>query len=176
MDLLDITDKNLYFDEPMPEEANKLINSAALQYGEKNVEPMLLRAYALAPEHLTILVGLYRYYYYQHRLQDAMEVAQKTLSVSAERLEFPSDYRELTSLHMGAGAMKSMGMVRFYLLALKAAGYLNLRMGNWDESISMLSKVIELDQMDRLGATALLAIAKQYASDTGDTAQAAMSC
>jgi tetratricopeptide (TPR) repeat protein len=175
MDLLDIKENNLYFDEPMPEEAEKLINAAAAQYGDKNVEPLLLRAYALAPGHLTILVGLYRYYYYQHRLQDAMEVAHKTLEVSGARLEFPSDYRELTTLHMGAGALKSMGMVRFYLLALKAAGYLNLRLGMWDESLSMLGKVIELDQMDRLGASALMDIAKQYASKAGNDKEA-LSC
>lgn len=172
MDLLDIKENNLYFDEPMPEEAEKLVNSAAAQYGEKNVEPLLLRAYALAPRHLTILVGLYRYYYYQHRLHDALDVAHKTLAVSAKRLEFPDKYQELTELHMGAGAMKSMGMVRFYLLALKAAGYLNLRLGRWDHAISMFSKVIELDQMDRLGTSALLEIAKQYASKIGADVQA----
>jgi len=175
MDLLDIKENNLYFDEPMPEEAEKLINSAAVQYGEKNVEPLLLRAYALAPRHLTILVGLYRYYYYQHRLHDALDVAHKTLNVAAKRLEFPSTYQDLTPLHMGAGALKSMGMVRFYLLALKAAGYLNLRLQRWNHAISMLSKVTELDQMDRLGANALLEIAKQYASETGSDALA-ISC
>ena len=175
MDLLEITEKNLYFDEPMPVEAEKLVTTAAMEYGEKNVEPLLLRAYAIAPGHLTIMVGLYRYYYYQHRLEDALSVAHKTLAVSSERLDFPSDYRELTTLHMGAGAMKSMGMLRFYLLALKAAGYLNLRLGNWNESISMLSKVIELDQMDRLGAMGLLEIAKEYASDAGNERQA-VSC
>jgi tetratricopeptide (TPR) repeat protein len=175
MDLLDINEQNLYFDEPMPREVNELVNDAAKHYGEKNVEPLLLRAYAMAPGHLTVLVGLYRYYYYQHRLEDALSIAHITLAVSGERLEFPEDYQELTPRHMGAGALRSMGMVRFYLLALKAAGYLNMRLGKWDDSISMLSKVNELDNMDRLGASALLDMAKQYAPDTGDE-QKAITC
>ena len=164
MDLLDIKENSLYFDEPMPEEAEKLINSASLQYGEKNVEQLLLRAYALAPRHLTILVGLYRYYYYQHRLDDSLDVAHMTLSVSGKRLDFPANYLELTPLHLGAGALKSMGMVRFYLLALKAAGWLNLRLKKWDTAVSMLSKVCELDEMDRLGAKPLLEMAQECAN------------
>jgi len=175
MDLLDFRENNLYFDEPMPADAERLVNSAAEQYGEKDVEPLLLRAYKVAPKHLTILVGLYRYYYYQHRLNDALDVAHKTLAVAAKRLGFPPDYKKLTTMHLGAGVLKSMGMLRFYLLALKAAGYLNLRLGKWDRAISMLSKVLELDQMDRLGASALLELAKQYSSNLGD-GKRLMSC
>jgi hypothetical protein len=47
-------------------------------------------------------------------------------------------------------------MVRFYLLALKGAAYLNFRMGKIDEGVRMLNKVIELDSNDRLGAKALM--------------------
>lgn len=176
MDLLDMKEANLYFDEPLPEEAEKLLNCAAVKYGEKNVERLLLRAYALAPKHLTILVGLYRYYFYQHRLGDALDVAHITLSVAAKRLDFPANYREITPLHLGAGALKSMGMVRFYLLALKAAGYLNLRLNKWDFAISMLSKVRELDEKDRLRASALLDIARQFSSAATSSQKARKVC
>jgi hypothetical protein len=45
------------------------------------------------------------------------------------------------------------------LLALKAAGYLNLRLFNWEPAMDMLAKVSELDEADRLGAAALLEVA-----------------
>jgi len=63
----------------------------------------------------------------------------------------------------------SMGMVRFYLLGLKAAGYLNLRLQKWQTAIDMLLKVSELDQADRLGAAALLEIA--YSVQPGNSSK-----
>ena len=103
---------------------------------------------------------MYRYYYYQQRLDDALAVADRALTVSGDMLDFPDSWRALSMPYIGAGAMKSMGLVRFYLLALKAAGYLNLRIGQIDDGIDMLSKVVELDASDRLGAAPLLDLAK----------------
>lgn len=159
MDLLDFSEKSLYFDEPLVEKARLLVEQAAEQYGDKNVEPLLLEAYEIAPTHLMVLVALYRYYYYQHRLGDALYVAHQALAVSGQRLNFPSQWQELSDTHLGAGALISMGMVRFYLLALKAAGYINLRMQKWPVAIDMLRKVSELDEADRLGTAPLLEIA-----------------
>ena len=159
MDLLDFTESSLYFDEPLAERAGILIEQAAADYGESNVEPLLLEALKIAPGHLTVLVALYRYYYYQHRLEDAVDIAYHALAVSGKRLGFPDDWKKLTNDHLGSGALVSMGMVRFYLLALKAAGYLNLRLLKWQTAMDMLLKVSELDEADRLGTSALLEIA-----------------
>jgi tetratricopeptide (TPR) repeat protein len=159
VDLLDFSEKSLYFDEPLSEQAIQLIDQASAEYGSTNVEPLLLQAYEIAPEHLTVLVALYRYYYYQHRLEDALIIAHKALTVSGKRLGFPEIWQQLSSAHIGAGALISMGMVRFYLLALKGAGYLNLRLQKWQTAVDMLTKVASLDEADRLGATALLEIA-----------------
>lgn len=159
MDLLDFTESSLYFDEPLEELAGMLIDQAAQEYGDNDVEPLLLEARKVAPDHLTVLVALYRYYYYQHRLEDALDIAHDALAISSTRLRFPEDWRKITNDHIGAGALISMGMVRFHLLALKAAGYLNLRLQQWETAIEMLLKVSELDEADRLGTAALLDIA-----------------
>ena len=71
MDLLDFSDCELYFDVPMPAAAEQLLAQASAEYGDPSAETALLRAHLLAPENLTVLVGLYRYYFYQHRLDDA---------------------------------------------------------------------------------------------------------
>ncbi len=160
MDLLDFSENSLYFDEPLDQRAASLIEQAAAEYSNSDVEPLLLEAHRMAPEHLTVLVAMYRYYYYQHRLQDALNIAHQALDVSGGRLRFPSRWSQLTSAHLGAGAFISMGMVRFYLLALKAAGYLNLRLQNWQTAIDMLTKILQLDVADRLGTAALLEIAQ----------------
>lgn len=161
MDLLDFTGEDLYFDEHLQTEARECLDLAAAQYAEGRAESALLRAYFLAPEHPMVLVALYRYFYYQHRLADALLVADRVLRIFAQRLELPLDWQELTETQIGAGVLVSMTMIRFYLLALKGAGLLELRLGLYAEALARLAKVVELDVHDRLGARALLEVAQQ---------------
>ena len=160
MDLLEFEGQELYFDLPLPSTAATRLDEAAARYGSPEAELKLLQALLYAPDHLSVLVALYRYYYYQHRLDDALAVADRALAVAGDMLDFPNTWRALSMPYIGAGAMKSMGLVRFYLIALKAAGYLNLRIGRIEEGIEMLAKVVDLDTSDRLRAASLLELAK----------------
>ena len=83
MDLLDFNDCKLYFEDPLPAAAEALLALAAREYGEPSAELALLRAHLLAPDNLTVLVGLYRYYFYQHRLEDALQVAERALALDS---------------------------------------------------------------------------------------------
>ncbi|MDD3517875.1 MAG: hypothetical protein PHQ14_05965 [Chromatiales bacterium] len=158
MDLLDFDGGELYFEEPISGEVQALLDQASRAYGDGGAECPLLRAYLLAPERLTVLVALYRFYFYQHRLDDALLVADRTIMLAARRLGLPADWSELDPLHLGRGAMQSLGLVRFLLLALKAAGYINLRLGRHELGVAMLRQVHALDSADRLGAGALLEV------------------
>lgn len=168
MDLLEIDDAPLYFEQPTSTTVQGLLLTAATTYGEDVAEHSLLRAYFLAPEHLTVLVAIYRFYFYQHRWEEANLVAGRALSVSGARLGFPEQWRQLTAQHLGFGVMRSMGLTRFYLFALKAAAFLTLRRGDPLEAIAMLEKLIELDPQDRIGAQALLAIARESCNPEDD--------
>jgi tetratricopeptide (TPR) repeat protein len=159
MDLQDFEGQSMYFDDPIPELAEQLIQQAADLYGEEGAEKCLLKAYFLAPANLTILVALYRYYYYQHKYKDAILVAYRAMEVSATRLKLPEKWQDLKLTHLGEGAVISMGLLRFYLMALKGAGYLYLRDGNFEAGANMLAKVVEVDPQDRLRAAFLLDIA-----------------
>ncbi len=161
-DFLDFDIDNMYFDSPLPEAAEKLIDDAAEHYGEETAELLLLRAYLLAPEHLSTMVALYRYYYYQHRLGDALTVVENAIRTSARELHLVDDWRIVTPLEVAAGAYKSVGLVRFYLLALKAAGFVMVRMGNVDKGADALRKVIEHDPKDRLKSKDLLEVILSY--------------
>ncbi len=167
MDLLDFDQTELYFDEPISAEVEHLIAMAAANYGNEEAELMLLRANFIAPQHLTVLVALYRYYFYQHRLEDALLVAESALAVVGRRLEFPDTWHYLREANVGAGVMRSMGLVRFYLMVLKAAGYIHLRLGNFDTGQAMLEKLVELDSHDRMGGKALLEVLQQSQIDNG---------
>ncbi len=160
MDLLDFEAQSLYFEDKLPSEVSELLGAAADTYGHERAEHNLLRAYFLEPDHLTVLVALYRYYYYQHRYGDAILVAERAMYVTARRLELRCSWQHLTLQSLGAGIIKSMTLTRFYLMALKGAGYLKLRMGETQSGLARLEKVEELDSDDRMNVRTLVQIAR----------------
>ena len=170
MDLLDFTDCKLYFEDPLPAEAEDLIAQAAREYGEPSAELALLRAHLLAPENLTVLVGLYRYYFYQHRLEDALQVAERAMSLSGRHLGLPTDWQRIDENQLASAAANSFGLLRFYLLALKAASIVLLRLGQIDASRARLSKLASLDSRDQLGAGKLLEVIDEFQHSEASTA------
>lgn len=158
LDLLEMDDDALYFDEPSATEIDALIAQAAHDYGHVTAEQYLLRAYFLAPEQLSVLVALYRYYFYQHRLEDALIVAERALDVTARRLHLVDGWRSIGHAALGEAVMRSMGLLRFHLLALKGSAVILLRLDRIDEARARLAKIAEVDQRDGLGVAALLAV------------------
>lgn len=162
MDLLDFSDCTLYFEEPLPAAAEGLLNQAARDYGQPSAEMALLRAYLLVPDKLTVLVGLYRYYFYQRRLEEALLVAERAMQLAGRQLGLPPDWRALDEKWLGAAAANSFGLLRFYLLALKAASVVLLRLGRNAASRDRLRKLAALDHRDQFGAARLLAIVDAF--------------
>ena len=158
MDLLSFDAEPLFFDHPPAEEIVQLLQRAAENYGDGQAEADLQRAYCLAPDHLMVLVALFRYYVYQQRFADAIAISQQAREVIRQPLELPHDWLTLSEAHLGSGHEKSMVMVRLYLLCLKGEAYLYARLGESEKGIPLLEKVIEIDSNDHLKATALLAL------------------
>ncbi|MBK1695277.1 hypothetical protein CKO09_11100 [Chromatium weissei] len=165
MDFFDFSAEALYFDEPVSPAVDALLHAAAAQYGEANAELPLLRAYFYEPEHLTVLVALYRYFYYQQRYEDALRVADQAIAISLARLNLPPRWQELTELEVAQAAAQSMTLTRFLLLALKGASYLLLRLGDAKNALARLEKLAELDTKQRLGITELLALARSAVAE-----------
>jgi len=164
MDLMDFEGENLYFEESLPAEVEALIQKAGGLYGEGEAEPPLLEALKLAPESLNVLVAAYRFYYYQHRLEDALRLAGRALAITARRLDIPLDWQRLAAEHISQGGPSAMALMRFHLLSLKAEAYLLLRLGRKDEGRAILTKLLELDGNNRLGARQLLEVAEENPS------------
>jgi hypothetical protein len=165
LDLLDLDNDGLYFDEPSPPEVDALILDASRHYGASEAEQYLLRAYFLAPEQLSVLVALYRYYFYQHRLGDAFIVAERVLDVTARRLNLVGGWNSISPVSLGEAVMRSMGLLRFHLLALKGSAVILLRLGHLDEAQRRLAKIAEIDERDALGVAPLLAVIAERQRD-----------
>ena len=167
MDLLDFTDCHLYFEDALPPAAERLIAQAAQDYGSPAAEVALLRAHLLAPEHLAVLVSLYRYYFYQHRLEDVLVVAAHAMRIAARHLGIPADWQQIDDARLAKAAATSFGLLRFYLLALKAESVVLLRLGRIAESRARLGKLAALDSRDQLGAAKLLEVVDEFQAGHG---------
>ncbi|WPL18830.1 hypothetical protein Thiowin_03921 [Thiorhodovibrio winogradskyi] len=168
MDLLDFTGQEMYFDAPLPAEVDALLHDAATDYGSDggaSAELALLRAYFLAPEHLSVLVALYRYYYYQHRLEDALIVAERALFLTARDLGLIGGWRELDERKLRVLSREAMPLTRFLLLALKGAGYLELRLERASAALERFETLARLDTEGRLGIDSLLRLARTLVTE-----------
>ena len=151
MDLQDFEGQEMYFDLPMSEQVKTLLDEAAEMYSTGGAEAKLIRAFLDAPENLTVLVAMYRFYYYQHRWNDALYIADQAMLVSGKLLDMTSPWQTLTTDDIGSAALRSMGLLRVIKL-LKSSS-------NREDAVKRLQKVVDLDPQDRLGGKALLNLA-----------------
>ncbi|WP_404361326.1 hypothetical protein [Methylotuvimicrobium sp. KM1] len=156
MDLLDFDAQDLYFEREDSLEVQTLIKEAAESYGRGDGELPLLQAYLRAPESLNVLVALNRFYYYRHRLREALLISEKALAIIRAGLAFPEDWRQLNIGLLGSVPSASLTRVRLYLFTLKSIGFLHMRLDNLELSRGIFEKLVELDVKDRIGAQALL--------------------
>jgi len=167
MDLLDFEAQGLYFEQPDIAGVKELIATAAENYASGDAELSLLKAYFLAPESLNVLVALNRFYYYQHRLEEALSATTKALVTIRPTTGFPEDWRELQPNYISDAPAESLTQIRLYLFTLKAVGFLNMRLENLDLSQAIFEKLVELDSKDRIGAQGLLDLVIKRKTDVG---------
>ncbi|WP_295393174.1 hypothetical protein [uncultured Thiodictyon sp.] len=160
MDLLEFDGEPMYFDEPVTPEVDRLLVYASERYGEPAAEHSLLRAYFLEPDHLTVLVALYRYFYYRRCYREALITAERAIALAAARLKLPARWQDLSEADLGASVLVSMTLTRFLLLTLKGAGYLLLRLGEPVAALERFDKIAEIDTSDRLGIKELRVLAQ----------------
>lgn len=160
IDLLDFEAQGLYFEQTDVAGVKELLAIAANHYSDGDAELPLLRAYFLAPESLNVLVALNRFYYYQHRLDDALSATYKALAVIRTSVNFPEHWQDLQAEHIDNAPPHLLTQVRLYLFTLKAIGFLTMRLQRLEQSQQILEKLVSLDSKNRIGAQALLDLLK----------------
>lgn len=166
MDLLQFEAQDLYFQQEDSPEVQALIQSASENYGEDLAELALLKAYLRAPESLNVLVALNRFYYYQHRLPEALLISEKALVLVRHGLAFPEDWRQLQPGHITEAPKDWLTRIRLYLFTLKSIGFLHMRLENLELSRGIFEKLVALDDKDRIGAKGLLELVLQRQAAT----------
>jgi tetratricopeptide (TPR) repeat protein len=142
----------------LPAAAERHLYQAGLAYQHDDLAEQHLRdAQALAPDHAAVLIGLYRFYFYKSRLREALDVARACLDKATRDNDLARDWRRV---HRSDADFDSFDAIlpRFYLFALKAYAYLQMRLGEADEGYAAVQKLLELDPSDKLNANVLVAV------------------
>ncbi|HYD32141.1 MAG TPA: hypothetical protein VEB64_14970 [Azospirillaceae bacterium] len=158
-----------YYGGDLPVEAERCLHLAASTYADTATASAYLdRAAALAPGHVAVDLGLYRFHLYKANTAEALHRGLRLLDHAARGIGLNSfDAWRLAS--RGLADFDSLDHApRFFLFSLKAAGYLKLRLGCLDEGRAMLAKVRELDPANRFEAQFLLDMADRIGREADD--------
>jgi hypothetical protein len=114
------------------------------------------KALALAPEDMRARMGAYKFYLYNHRLDQAALHAEWLLGRFGDDLGVSRDWRAVAPESAAFSSLDSAP--RRYLQALIALGYCRARCGDLAGGRELLAKAERLDPGDRFGAGRLLAV------------------
>jgi tetratricopeptide (TPR) repeat protein len=149
----------------LPELAERHLSLAAQTYHQDAIaEAHLRKALVIAPGHAAVLIGLYRFYFYKNRLAEALDIARKCVEKAAADNGLAADWREVRRGDAAFGDFSAV-LPRFYLFALKAYAYLNLRLGDFSEGRAALEKLLDLDPSDKIGAKVLVGVLDPMGAD-----------
>lgn len=150
----------------IPADAERQMRLAGGAYHDPDVaEHHLREALRLAPDHTEVLIGLYRFYFYQGRLNDALEVASICLEHAARLNALDGDWRTVRRANAAFSSYEA-ALPRFYLFTLKAWAYLKMRLGDLADGRAAVDKLLELDPDDKVGARVLLDVLERL--EAGD--------
>ena len=145
----------------VPPEAERRLFEAAHSYDQAETALAHLReARRLAPDHPAVLIGLYRFFFYKGRLNEALEIARTCLLRAAIDNSLPLDWR-MVRPEQAAFASFDAPLARFFMFVLKGYAYLNMRLGDLEEGRAAIAKLLELDPSDKVGARVLLGVLEQ---------------
>jgi tetratricopeptide (TPR) repeat protein len=142
----------------LPADAQRHLDHAGRLYHRAELAEQHLReAEVLAPDHAAVLIGLYRFYFYKGRLEEALDVACTCLGKAARDNKLAADWHCVRPGDADFGDFGAM-LPRFYLFTLKAYAYLQMRLGDTDEGHAAIQKLLELDPSDKVNAGLLLGV------------------
>ena len=142
---------------PASPEALALLREASRSWADTEKARSFLReADRLYGNCLPVVVGCYKFYFTKGLLREAIPFALRAAEMMGQRLGLRQSFMEVSETE--APFSDYVAGPRFYLFAMKAAGYLYARLGETARGLEILEKIRTLDKSDRLGVSPLIAV------------------
>jgi len=161
MQSLTLLEERVLFSPNLPPEVNNLLQAAVVaNHADKpRAEQLFKQAQILDSSCLQTYFALYKFYFYQGRLQEAETQVLAGLDTAAIQGGFPGDYRHL-ALDPDKWNMYASDISLFYLYTLKALAFIKLRQQFFEDAEFILSLLRKLDPEDRSGASVIMQLAQ----------------
>lgn len=153
-------EERVLFSPNLPPEVNQLLQMAvAASHSEKPLaEKLFKQAQQLDRSCLQTYFALYKFYFYQGRLQEAEREVIAALEEASHQGCFPGDYRQLARLD--SRDMYASDVALFYLYSLKALAFIKLRQQQTAEARAILAVMAIIDPEDRSGASVIMQLSE----------------
>ena len=155
-----LIDEAVLFNPNIPAPVNALLQEAviAARSDKLRAEQLFAEAYQLDKACLQTYFALYKFYFYQARLEEAEHYVRAGLQEAARQGQFPADYRRLFRDKLNWD-MYGSEVALFYLYTLKALAFIKLRQNQAPQAQIILAMMRELDPEDRSGASVIMDLA-----------------
>ncbi|MDD4933162.1 MAG: hypothetical protein PHO89_06820 [Methylacidiphilaceae bacterium] len=146
---------------PLSRRSEELLRAAGLCFrAQSRAEALLHEATQAEPGHISVLIANYRYAFYAGKLPVARDWALACLAAVAEKAGFPKEWTMVFPPQREERSREDP-LFRLYLFALKAYGYLEIRLGQQEKGLAALRKLEELDPKGLLRGRDLRRIVEQ---------------
>ncbi len=161
MSSVSMLEEAVTFSPNMPVEVNKLLQAAvvASRSDKAQAEQLFIQAYMLDKHCLQTYFALYKFYFYQAKLDEAEQYVLEGLQEASRLGGFPADYQQLAG-NAAKWNMYEDEISLFYLYTLKALAFIKLRQKRNADAGTILHILHTLDPEDRSGFSVIVQLAE----------------
>lgn len=136
-----IQEKYSWFD--VSEEIKRLLILASENWENAKLSQHYMKeALERAGDNLEVLIGAYRFFFYQKNPAIALNIAERVMGIITVKENLPSQWLELESI---LERRKEEENLRLYLNAYAAQGYILAKLGRLEEAKRITERVKKLD-------------------------------
>ena len=112
-----------------------------------------------------VLISAYRFFFYRQNYAVAQKIAQQVLEQVRLREKLPLTWAQLQPLLL---QRRDQPLIRLYLTAYSALGYILARLGELDRAKTVATRLQTIDEHDEFGASLILNILTPSDDDDDD--------
>jgi tetratricopeptide (TPR) repeat protein len=150
----------------VPEDIKKLLILAANNWDNAvKSEQYINQALEQAEKNTDVLVTAYRYFFYKNNNQMALKIGEKVINKINKSENFPEDWQQLKPILI---TRKDDPLIRLYLNAYAACGFVLARLGELEQAKIIAQKVREVSDTSEFSASVVYDILTRPAEEEDD--------
>ncbi|MGA9383278.1 MAG: hypothetical protein WBV73_31325 [Phormidium sp.] len=151
---MQVTDKSFSWYD-VPDEVKDLLVLAAKNWDNTAESEKYINEALGKTDNTEVLVTAYRYFVYKYKYPQALQVAEKVMSIIKNAESFPDDWEELKPILL---SRSQDPQIRLFLNAYGASGFVLAKMGELEKAKVATARVKEVDPKNEFGAAIIFDI------------------